>query len=138
MLIARQEELITGNEELDNLHYEVFRKVNDLLLAAKAGRGNEELGRFFWFLKRYTRKHFQTEEKYQRESGFPGYALHKAQHDSFLQEVRLLEARYARDGGNTVLYVSIIRFMGDWLRNHINLMDVAAASYFRKVAQKRY
>jgi len=131
MLTRWREEMETGFEEIDSQHRDLLRKVDDLLRASKALRGNEEIARLLWFLKRYGRKHFREEESLQVKSGFPDYQQHKAQHDLFYLEVKRLEARYAKEGPNTILIVHAIQMMCNWLHDHFYRMDRELAEYLR-------
>ncbi len=137
MFLAWRDELLSGNEEIDEQHRELFHKVDTLLRAAKARRCREEIGRHLWYLKRYVRKHFNAEEKLLRSLGFPGYEAHKAQHDSFFKDVRHLEAQYSKEGGSTILIVKALRMMDDWLRNHISELDMEMAAFLRDVTPKK-
>lgn len=132
MLTQWRDEIETGIEDIDSQHRDLLRKVDDLLRASKELRAQEEIARLLWFLKRYVRRHFRDEENLQLTSGFPGYKLHKAQHDWFYREVQRFEARYAREGASTVLVVQSIRMMSEWLRNHFLKMDRALAEHLRK------
>ncbi|MBJ6725502.1 bacteriohemerythrin [Geomesophilobacter sediminis] len=127
-----REDLETGIEEIDNQHRDLLRKIDDLLQASKELRGQEEIARLLWFLKRYVRKHFRDEEKLQRERGYPGYPQHKMQHDWFYREVQRLEGRYAAEGASIMMVVQSIRMMSDWLKNHFMKMDKALAAYLRR------
>ena len=49
----------------------------------------------------HTREHFLREEQAMRETGFPAYPMHKAEHDRVLAEMDL-EARRFREGGHPV------------------------------------
>lgn len=136
MFLTWHDELLTGNEEIDEQHRELFRKFDSLAQACKAKQGKDEIGRLLWYLKRYVRKHFSCEEKLQQSLGFPAYDTHKAQHDAFFNDVRYLEEQYAMEGGSTVLIVKAVQMMGDWFRKHIHEMDMEMAAFVREVAPK--
>jgi len=124
-LTAWREEMATGNEAIDSQHRDLLNTVEDLLLACKLQRMEDEIAQLIWFLKRYVRKHFRDEEKLQRESGFSGYQHHKAEHDAFYLEVQHLESRYREEGASTVLVVGSLHMMCDWLHTHFKQMDQA-------------
>jgi hemerythrin len=126
------EEMQTGNQQIDNQHRDLLHKADDLIQACKALRGEEEIGRLFWFLKRYVRKHFRDEEALQLACGFPGYTFHKAQHEWFYREVQRLEGRYAKEGATTLVVVGAIRMMQSWLRNHFLKMDRLLVEHLRE------
>lgn len=133
MLMKWREELITGNNEFDLLHEELFNRVQELMAEARKGNAGAHLGHFLWFLQRYTRKHFRTEEQLQRSLGYAGYKAHKAQHDQFYAQVRQVECKYATEGESTVLIVAVIQLLADWFRTHIKTYDQEAANFLREV-----
>lgn len=135
MLTQWRDEMATGDEEVDGQHKELLRRVDDLLKCARAKRGNEEIGKLMWFLKKYVRRHFRDEERLQLETGFPGYQAHKAQHEIFFREVKRLEALHAEQGDNTLMIVAAINAMCEWLRNHFNRMDRDLIDYLRESAE---
>jgi hemerythrin len=126
-----REEMATGNEDIDKQHKELLRHFDDLLKAAMALRGSEEIGKLLWFLKGYVRRHFRDEEKLQLNYGFPDYQAHKAQHEFFFNEVQRLESIYAKQGASTVMIVAAIHALGDWLRNHFLHMDKVMIEFVR-------
>ena len=132
MLTQWRDEMSTGNQDIDGQHQELLRRVDDLLKGAKAKKGSDEIGKLMWFLKKYVRRHFRDEEKLQLESGYPGYQMHKAQHDMFYREVKRLETLHAEQGDNTLMIVAAIHAMCEWLRNHFNRMDKDLIEYLHE------
>jgi hemerythrin-like metal-binding protein len=133
MLMKWREELITGNDEFDLLHEELFNRVQELMAEARKGNAGAHVGHFLWFLQRYIRKHFRTEEYLQRSLGYSGYKAHKDQHDQFCAQVRQVENKYATEGESTVLIVSVIHLLADWFKTHIRTYDQEAANFLREV-----
>ncbi|WP_183360792.1 bacteriohemerythrin [Geomonas limicola] len=125
--------MATGNEEVDNQHRDLLNKVADLLLACREQRMAEEISKLFWFLKRYVRRHFRDEEKLQLDSGYPGYAAHRAEHQAFYAQVTELEARYLKDGTSTTLIVESLNLMCEWLHRHFRQMDQELVDYLHGV-----
>ena len=134
MLNKWRESLITGNDSFDCIHKELFAKVQSLMDAARRGEGGQELGKFLWFLQRYIRKHFSSEEYLQRSLGFADYKLHKEQHEQFVSIVDEMQEQYARRGVSTTLIVAVINTISDWFRNHVNTFDRELSDFLRKVS----
>ncbi len=132
-----RDEMACGNEEIDAQHRDLLRKVNDLLTACRYRRGEEEIARLLWFLKRYVRRHFRDEEKLQLASGYPGYPDHKLQHDAFGRVVRQLEESYRQCGANTVLIVRSVQTMCSWLHEHFERYDRELVEYLRTAAGEK-
>jgi hemerythrin len=75
------------------------------------------------------REHFLREEAAMRVSRFPGYALHRAEHDRVLAEMDR-EARAFRDDGDAArLARYLFEGLPAWYRGHVRTMDVDAARY---------
>lgn len=137
MLSRWYEELNTGNEDFDRSHCELFERIEGFMAAAKAGRGNEEVGRFLWFMQRYIRKHLTAEELLQRQLGYSGYSDHKRQHDRFIEDVRGIQTLFATGGTNTALTVKALNLISDWLKDHIKQKDREVAAFLRRVLPRR-
>jgi hemerythrin len=134
MFMDWRDEMATGNDEIDAQHRDLLRKVHDLLTACRHCRGEEEIARLLWFLKRYVRKHFRDEEQVQLSSGYPGYPEHKLQHAAFYREVRQLEEQYRQNGANSMLIVRAVQTMCSWLRDHYQRFDGDLVEYLRNTA----
>jgi hemerythrin len=129
MRIEWTPDLSVGVSEIDRQHQELFTRVNALLDAMSAGRGASELDRVMRFLSDYVVRHFGTEERYMRESGYPGFAAHKREHDAFVADVRALAAKCRGGAGGTVVVLDVQRHVGGWLRHHIGTVDRALAGF---------
>ena len=107
--------------------------VNDLeeALAAHA-RGAGDVARVLErlsLLAVHTREHFLREESMMRESRFPAYAAHQAEHDRVLAEMDR-EARAFRAGGDGArLSRYVVSTLPEWFRGHVQTMDVVTARF---------
>lgn len=134
-LTAWQEDMSTGNGKIDGQHRDLLNKVDDLLVACRERRMADEIGRLLWFLKRYVRKHFHDEEQLQIDSGYPGYAVHKAEHAVFYLQVQALEARHAREGASSTVIVESLHLMCEWLHGHFRGSDRTLVEYLHDTGQ---
>jgi hemerythrin len=77
----------------------------------------------------HTREHFLREEQVMRETGFPAYPIHKAEHDRVLAEMDL-EARRFREGGDPDrLWTYLFKTVPAWFVHHIRTMDRVTAQH---------
>ncbi len=76
----------------------------------------------------HTAEHFRREESAMEGAGFPSFALHAAEHDSVLAELRA-EARLFRDGGDTTRLAAYLGGLPGRFVRHIQSMDAAAARF---------
>jgi hemerythrin len=72
-------------------------------------------------LVQYTLHHFSTEESYMLEYAYPAYASHKAAHEHFVQRVCTFQRGF--EEGRALCSIELIRFLKDWLENHIRTLD---------------
>jgi hemerythrin len=121
-------------------HVEEFRllaQVGDALEAQRRGAGSgETLLERLSVLAVHTREHFLREEQAMRESGYPGYAAHKEEHDRLLaqMDVEAKAFREHQDGARLARY--LLETVRGWYLVHTRTMDLAAARYVvdRRVA----
>jgi hemerythrin len=123
--------LVTGIDEIDRQHQELFRCVARVRDAAFADDCTE-LDRTLAFLREYVDFHFQAEERFMATQRFPDLARHREEHRSMLEQVREIETDHHRQGAGSESLVRVERFLSDWLRTHIGLTDVAMARFIRR------
>jgi hemerythrin len=122
----------TGITILDNQHKTLFEAVNKLADSFKAGTSKAVVKDSLDFLVKYTVEHFQTEEKYMRDLGYPQLTSHMAVHAQLVQTAKALQAKLAEGKSVTI---EVTNFLADWLKHHINELDMGYVEY--KKAQDR-
>ena len=118
MFIVWNDELATGNEEIDNQHKELFRRFNNLQSAYKQGKGLDELSNLLTYLGEYVSSHFALEEQLQIVHDYPGYLKHKAEHNGFTRNLRKLEDQLHTKGTTSDLLIKTNMAIADWLTRH--------------------
>jgi hemerythrin len=129
MVIHWNEELATGNEEIDNQHKELFRRFNNFQSACKQGKGQDEVSNLLTFLGEYVRSHFALEEHLQINHDYPGYLKHKAEHDGFICNFRKLEDQLKTQGPTSTLLIQTNMALVTWLMRHFTWMDKDLANF---------
>jgi hemerythrin len=129
MFIVWNEELATGNEEIDNQHKELFRRFNSLQSACKQGKGQDELSNLFTFLDEYVRSHFVLEELLQIVHDYPGYLKHKEEHDCFTRSLKKLEEQLNTKGTTSALLIQTNMAIANWLTRHFIWTDKDLADF---------
>jgi hemerythrin len=119
----------TGIQIIDDQHRQLLDAINELHDAFQAGRPREEMTHLLDFLVSYTVSHFQTEESYMAENGYPDLAKHRDYHQVLIGRVLELKQRFL--GPTPPSSVELARFMGEWLSHHINEVDMGYANYVR-------
>jgi len=122
-------DLSVGVESIDAQHKQLFKIVNDLLDAMRLGKGKGEVAKVLGFLERYVVEHFGDEERAMARQQYPGYAGHKAEHESFIKDLLNLKGQHAAGGPNIALVIEVNNRVCTWLRNHIACTDKALGNF---------
>ncbi len=122
-------------------HAREVRLLNELEAALQAhARGEGSLATVLErlsVLAVHTRDHFLREESMMREARFPGYAVHKAEHDRVLAEVDA-EARLFRDGGDAArLSRYLFEALPAWFLRHLRTLDEVTARFTADSSERR-
>jgi hemerythrin-like metal-binding protein len=125
----------TGHALVDGQHKQLVEALNNLVDAAQNQKGMEELDRVLEFLVAYTIKHFNDEEKLQKQYEYPEYMRHKGYHEAFKKEVAEFMERLQKEGANPDLLVEVYTRIGSWLVNHIKGEDFKMAVYVKTKEQ---
>lgn len=76
--------------------------------------------------------HFSREERAMEETGFPPYYVHKAEHDSVLQEFQQNVREWQGTEDRTALRRFIAISFSNWLETHALMMDMVTAQHLKK------
>jgi hemerythrin len=124
------DELSVSVTEIDDQHKKLIELINRLHDAMKAGQGKEVLESTLQELAAYTVYHFQAEEQYMEEFKYPRYSSHKVEHDAFVKKVTDLQKDFAE--GRLGLTLDLMKFLKDWVNNHIKATDKQYSALFNK------
>ncbi len=116
--------------EIDTQHKGFFRIINDLNDAVYEGKAQDIIEATVYKMIEYAKVHFATEEKYMTKFNFTGYAEHKMEHDNF--HMKALELQERLKVGVYILSSEIMRFLKDWLSNHILTTDKKYGPFFNE------
>lgn len=128
------EKFATGIRTIDSQHKELFKRINNLVVAIKAHRCKEEIDGTIKFLDDYARIHFAAEEKYMRETNYEGMEEQRADHKRYLAALAELktEASLPRVPGSTYdLSATTNQVVVDWIIAHILKLDMKFGAYLK-------
>ncbi len=116
--------------EIDLQHKKLVQLVNDLHEAMLKKETKNVLGSIIQELANYTVEHFATEEKYFDKFGYPETEQHKKEHKEFVQQV--VDFQKGFESGKILLSMKIMKFLKDWLVNHIMGTDHKYVEFFNE------
>lgn len=131
------EDLSVGNETIDGQHKELFKKINDLVLAINHSVCKYKISDVIKFLDDYIVFHFGEEEKMMLARSYPGYRAHKSEHERFKRDFERLKLDLSKlEGGKKPgsydLSVRTNQAVVDWILEHIARIDKKFGEFLLK------
>ena len=118
-------QLLVGIPQVDREHQRLFDIVDEVeaALALPPVEATPALTHAVRELIDYTRTHFASEERLMQTAGYPALNEHLQLHRDLLAQVQDMELRLAV--GDDAAALDLSRFLGNWLRTHIQTADRA-------------
>jgi hemerythrin len=117
-------------KSIDEDHQGLFKLINQLFNAMSHGKAKDVLSETLTQLIDYTKTHFRREEMYFSTTNYPDFQEHKLQHEEFIEKVINLKKQF--DNGEQQISVELIKFLSDWLINHILISDKKYMAHLKK------
>ncbi len=128
------EKLATGILTIDSQHKELFKRINNLVVAIKQQRCRSEIDGMIKFLDDYARIHFSEEEKHMRETCYPGVEEQIESHKQYLASLDELknQASLPRIQGSSYdLSATVNQVVVDWIVAHIMRLDMKFGEFLK-------
>lgn len=123
-----------GIQEIDEQHKRLVSMVNSLYKAFKEGTERQVIASILNGLVEYTVYHFGTEEKYFEQFGYPEAEVHKKIHADLTRKVLAFKEKF--DEGKATVSIELLKFLKDWLTNHICITDKKYGPYLKEKGLK--
>jgi methyl-accepting chemotaxis protein len=114
---------LTGCEQVDLQHSQLFEAINGLLDRCEQGADRNALKGSLDFLSDYTVKHFFDEEQLLKKHGFTDIEHHHQYHEAFKKTVKDLAHEFIFKGASEELVHAVQGKIGSWLIEHIKGQD---------------
>lgn len=108
-------------KELDQEHQRLIDLINKLHEAMIQKQAKLVVSQIIDELAAYTIYHFQNEVKYMKQFKYPGLQSHEHEHETFVKKVDAFQKDF--NAGKLGLSIEIMRFLRDWVTNHIMVTD---------------
>jgi hemerythrin-like metal-binding protein len=125
--IVWNDDFSLGNGVFDSQHRQLIDLINETTESLENNAPEADAIPLLRSLQEYARYHFEAEEAYMAEVGFPGLDEHVRQHRYFFDRVQELDARLFSDEVGILNELS--EFLGFWLIDHIVISDFKYASF---------
>lgn len=134
-VVAWSEDYALKLPEIDEQHKILFNLLNSLWHAIVRRSGPVETLELIGELEKYTLSHFAAEETFMRVTHYLDFTEHKKQHDAFVD--RVTQEKAAILGAGKPLSLDLLRFLKDWLVDHILVSDKAYANFYETTMQPK-
>jgi len=119
--IAWNKALYINVKSIDGEHHRIFDLINKLRDAIDSGSSRTTLMKVLSDLLGSVAQHFANEERLMQETGYPGYAAHKEEHEKLAQSVKGLVSDFST--GKLQGAGDITDMPMRWLHTHILTVD---------------
>jgi len=130
--IQWSESLSVGVGLIDEQHRKWIERLNEVESAIKSRRGMQQIVSTLDFLSEYTRFHFSTEEQYMVQAGYPELENHRAKHEELKKTLGHLIEDFKEDGITEKISEAVGTFLGNWLKDHIRVVDQVFAAFLKE------
>lgn len=125
-----------GIQEVDEQHLVLVSLLNQLHDAIREHQGKTASREILDRLAEYTRTHFLLEESLMRLTHYPGFEIHKLQHEELIKQVQDLQQKLDQED-NTITF-ELLLFLKNWLTLHINDSDKRFGNFFQTAGLSQY
>lgn len=119
-LVQWSDEYSVGIDEVDEQHRGLINLVNRAHAAVIEHASSADVETLVHALEAYTVQHFRDEEGYMEAARYPKLPQHRQAHAAFIERVAAEKAKLL---AGYPLQLDLVRFLRDWLVNHILRMD---------------
>lgn len=123
-------------QEIDEQHKVLVDLLNQLYRAIREHRGTATSREILGRLAEYTRTHFLLEESLMRVTHYPGFSIHKEQHQDLIQQVQALQEKIDKE--NAPISFELLHMLRNWLIQHINDSDRRFGVHFQMAGLAAY
>lgn len=128
-----KEEYKVGVPLIDEQHEELFSRVNVFVETIRSDREwDEKLNQVndtLEFMKDYVITHFQDEEAYQKEIGYPEAEQHKKIHQDMRSYIEMIKGQNEINGCKEIVMQQFAGRIVTWLVNHVVREDQKIAEF---------
>lgn len=134
MTITFDDNLITGNDTIDEQHQELISRISDFVKACEAGDSKIKAVKMLDYLDEYTNFHFNAEEELQKKVNYPELPKHHEKHEEFKTTIQSLYEYLDDIEGPDEKFTQVVKTkVVDWLFGHIKTFDRSVAEYINLV-----
>lgn len=121
-LIYWNDKYSLGVPPMDRQHRRLVDLINRLFVCMNQGADMSEMKGVMDELIDYTQRHFADEERLMAKYGYPTLTAHRLKHEKLVAEVAEMYREFD-SRGKTIVSLKLMRFLKQWLLEHILVED---------------
>lgn len=133
-LLQWSSKFLTGIDAVDADHQALFRAINELNDHVSGGADAEKVQETLDMLTNYVDSHFAREEALMERAGYPDIVEHMATHRRTQRQVQDYRTAF-EENGEIVHMEAFLAFLGNWLKGHIAMSDVAYIPFVKNLRE---
>jgi len=130
-LILWKNEYKVDVDSLDADHITIFSLINHIDEAHQSGSDKHAISQILKVLMDRALAHFQREEMFMKQSGYPDLEAHIEEHRKITEDLHSLYTAY-QDSQSSTVSRAIVRILCSWLEEHILETDMRYKPYLSK------
>lgn len=123
---------------IDTQHKQLFRFNDELQTAISSGLKQSTLKELLTNVQQYVARHFAMEEKFMRDSKYPGLNEQLEAHAYFTNRFNEIFDDFNKDGLSPPLVNALKNELTDWVTKHITGIDQKFGDYYKKYQSKSF
>ncbi len=125
--LAWKPEYSVGVEQMDEDHKKLLDLILQMFKVLQSASDKEKAAAIIAELNNYTITHFTREEELLRQHGYPDLEAHIKEHEVMKQKVKDFQGEF--EGNSDKVSSDVLRYLQEWLINHINTTDKKYSEY---------
>lgn len=130
-----------GAPLVDQQHKELFKRVSAFIQVVQSDvpweLKIEKVKETLSFMQRYVIEHFEAEEKFQEEIGYPGLEEHRKIHEQFKGAIQQYVDRFEKEGFTKKLVQEFAGKLMTWLILHVAGDDQKIGEYYKSIGGEK-
>ena len=136
-----KEQYRLGMEEVDRQHKELFERLSSFISTVRSDEMEweekiPEVKKTLNFMQEYVEEHFDSEEEFQQEIGYPEYEEHQEIHENFKGKIAEFAGRFEEEGYEEELVQEFSGKLMTWLIKHVTGDDQKIKDYLESQDQE--
>lgn len=136
-IVPWKKELEIGIDLIDRQHYEFLKRANTFVIRFRTEKKRAAIEEQLTFLQDYLLYHFQAEETYQFESGYPRYEEHQAEHKHLVFRVKELSILLQDEENQEKAIDEFVLFVNKWVIGHTLSSDLAFSKHYNEYLKEK-